>query len=285
MPALYEDPKPARSNPSDFWMRVNDPPGVDAWYRSSIGDALFDAQTQALKRCAEKIHGKRMLTLGVRNQWADMDACSIPYRFSLVERLSAATFSSRNDEDMGSVRQVVGSWESLPFDADSVSAVVIFHGLEFSHDPHALLREVDRVLIDDGFVMIVGFNPLSFWGVRQMLHSRRAWFPWRGRWLSARHVKEWLSLLSFNVRCEYAVGSRLPPVWPLTRLFMKRFNGGRERVNTHWWSRVMRPSYVMLAQKRVMPINPIGLAWQFKKRRLAPSGAVQTRAVGVKRMK
>ena len=38
------------------------------------------------------------------------------------------------------------------------------HVLERSADPHACLREVARVLIPEGQVLITGLNPLSFWG-------------------------------------------------------------------------------------------------------------------------
>jgi len=37
------------------------------------------------------------------------------------------------------------------------------HTLEFTNDPHQVLREVDRVLIPEGHVVILAFNPWSLW--------------------------------------------------------------------------------------------------------------------------
>jgi hypothetical protein len=39
--------------------------------------------------------------------------------------------------------------------------------LELARDPHHALREVERVLVPEGRVVISGFNPASLWGLRQ----------------------------------------------------------------------------------------------------------------------
>ena len=52
----------------------------------------------------------------------------------------------------------------LPFASHSLDLVVLPHVLEFSTDPHQVLREVERVLIPEGQVIICGFNPTSLWG-------------------------------------------------------------------------------------------------------------------------
>jgi ubiquinone/menaquinone biosynthesis C-methylase UbiE len=55
----------------------------------------------------------------------------------------------------------------LPFAAHSIDLVVMAHVLEFHDDPHQILREVERVLIPEGEVIIAGFNPISIWGLRR----------------------------------------------------------------------------------------------------------------------
>jgi hypothetical protein len=45
--------------------------------------------------------------------------------------------------------------------------VVLPHALELARDPHHALREVERVLVPEGRVVISGFNPASLWGLRQ----------------------------------------------------------------------------------------------------------------------
>ena len=71
------------------------------------------------------------------------------------------------------------------------------HVLEFHDDPHQILREVERVLIPDGQLVITGFNPFSLWGSRRRL-DRSGSFPWTGRYLSLPRLKDWLQLLGFE---------------------------------------------------------------------------------------
>ena len=62
---------------------------------------------------------------------------------------------------------VVHDFTELPFATQSLDLVVMPHVLEFSAEPHQVLREVERVLIPEGQVIICGFNPISMWGARQ----------------------------------------------------------------------------------------------------------------------
>ncbi len=54
---------------------------------------------------------------------------------------------------------------ALPFANDSLDLVLLPHSLELSADPHAVLREVARVLVPEGRVLISGVNPASLWGM------------------------------------------------------------------------------------------------------------------------
>jgi SAM-dependent methyltransferase len=56
--------------------------------------------------------------------------------------------------------------DELPFACDSLDLVVLPHLLEFSDHPHQILREVERIMLPEGHVIITGFNPRSLWGVR-----------------------------------------------------------------------------------------------------------------------
>jgi SAM-dependent methyltransferase len=65
-------------------------------------------------------------------------------------------------------------FDALPFPNHSLDLVVLPHALELARDPHLTLREVERVLVPEGRVVITGFNPLSLWGLRQHAgHLRR----------------------------------------------------------------------------------------------------------------
>ena len=92
---------------------------------------------------------------------------------------------------------VVCDLRELPFAANSIDLVVLPHVLEFHDNPHQILREVERILIPDGQLVITGFNPFSLWGSRRRL-DRSGSFPWTGRYLSLPRLKDWLQLLGFE---------------------------------------------------------------------------------------
>ena len=51
------------------------------------------------------------------------------------------------------------NFEALALAEDSIDVVVLHHVLEFSSDPHQVLREVKRVLIPNGKLFVIGINP------------------------------------------------------------------------------------------------------------------------------
>ncbi|MCD8339558.1 MAG: class I SAM-dependent methyltransferase [Burkholderiales bacterium] len=91
-------------------------------------------------------------------------------------------------------------FEALPFDTESIDLVVLPHTLEEASDPHALLREVGRVLIPGGRVVLTGFNKMSLWGIRQSMSKfgKSPLLPGK-QYFSVSQVRDWLHLLSFHV--------------------------------------------------------------------------------------
>ena len=90
----------------------------------------------------------------------------------------------------------------LPFADASLDLLVLPHRLEFSERPHQTLREVARVMMPEGHLLISGFNPTSTWGATARMN---AWFcknktyPWNGEFIGLTRLKDWLALLGFEV--------------------------------------------------------------------------------------
>ncbi|MAF74307.1 methyltransferase domain-containing protein [Idiomarina baltica] len=98
-------------------------------------------------------------------------------------------------------------YTQLPIKNESVDTLVCPFVLDFSADPHQVLREALRVLADDGTLILAGFNPLSPAMLSGLWRSQRWSFPWQGRYFSQARVKDWLSLLGFRVeRQRYFIG-------------------------------------------------------------------------------
>ncbi|MBE2893650.1 methyltransferase domain-containing protein [Spirabiliibacterium falconis] len=88
----------------------------------------------------------------------------------------------------------------LPLIETCVDNCWLINTLNFSHDPHQILREVNRVLCDDGYLFIALFNPWSSLLCKRHFHDRlhrnrtlpfRQFILWR--------VIDWLDLLGFEI--------------------------------------------------------------------------------------
>lgn len=58
--------------------------------------------------------------------------------------------------------------QNLPFPTGSLDGLVLHHSLELVSDPRAAMKEVERVLVPGGKLLICGFNPFSLYGLRRL---------------------------------------------------------------------------------------------------------------------
>jgi len=143
----------------------------------------------------------------------------------------------------------------LPFDSDSIDLVVLPHVLEFSENPHQVLREVVRVLRPEGSLIISGFNPRSLWGLHRAL-GRRNGYPWQGNFIALPRLKDWLALLGFEVAGgNFAVYA--PPF--NSSKWLERF-AFMDKVGKRWW-KVRGGIYFLHAIKRVHGMRLIKPKW------------------------
>lgn len=169
-------------------------------------------------------------------------------------------------------------FDALPFPNHSLDLVVMPHALELSRDPHLSLREVERVLVPEGRVMILGFNPASMWGLRQRLGrarhavglagSSKLFLPRAGEFLGYWRLRDWLQLLSFEVEGG-RFGCYRPPY--NSARWLER-SAWMEGVGERWWP-VLGAVYFLVAVKRVRGMRLVGLA-RHEARRTRTASAV-----------
>ncbi len=205
-----------------------------------LGQYLVEAEQALLDEAVANIFGFH----AVQVCWPNLDGLRtnrIPLRFSI-------------GKDSGSL---LADPCALPLASQSMDLVVLPHALEFSEQPHALLREVDRVMRPEGRLVILGFNPRSLWGLRQMLAMDHRSPPWSGRFLSLPRIKDWLTLLGFEMN-----GGRFaayaPPLQSQRWLRRCRF---MELAGDRWWG-VGGGVYLLQAIKRVHGVRLITPRWQ-----------------------
>ncbi len=220
-------------------------PGIDEWLESPQGRYVLDWERSRIDAMVSDLFGYNALQLGLPQH--DLLAHNrIPLRQTAGESPGV---------------NVLCDLRALPFSANSIDLVVMPHVLEFHEDPHQILREVERILIPDGQLIITGFNPLSLWGARRRLGRHRGEFPFNGDYLSVLRLKDWLKLLSFDVD-RGAFGCYAPPcrqeAW-LKRLSFLEAPGDR------WWS-FAGGVYLLRAVKRVCGMRLILPAWNTVKK-------------------
>ncbi len=182
--------------------------------------------------------------------------------------------SADNDNDARRI-VVVQDFEELPYASASIDLIVLPHVLEFATEPHQVLREVERVLIPEGQLIICGFNPYSFWGARQMLGrlSESYFLPQEGEFISLPRMRDWLKLLNMEVSNGY-FGCYAPPCE--SEKWLNRFSF-MENIGERWWP-YLGAVYVVQAIKRVKGMHLIGPALK-KQKAGAPQGVPATNKI------
>jgi SAM-dependent methyltransferase len=152
-------------------------------------------------------------------------------------------------------------YTELPFASQSMDLVVLPHVLEFSADPHQVLREVERVLIPEGQVIICGFNPASLWGARHVMRrvGGTSFLPRTEELITMPRMKDWLKLLNMSASQSH-FGCYAPAC--RTEKWLNRY-AFMDNAGPRWWP-FFGGVYIVQAIKRVKGMHLIGPAWTKK---------------------
>lgn len=234
---------------------------LEDWYRSPLGVEVAARETACVAAMLGDLFGYYLVQVGVSERFREVLATSrIRHRILMPCRAPSGQAGL----------EVVGDPTRLPLTSDGVDALLLPHTLDFAPDPRLVLREAERVLIPEGRVLVVGFNAMSTWGLRGLLHGRGGRVPWCGRFLTPYRVEDWLSLLGFNVElCEQIIFR--PPyrrAWHPRLSFL-------DSLGRRLWPG-LGGVYVIRAVKRVSTLTPLKPTWAAR-RALLP-GAIEPTA-------
>ncbi|WP_419810643.1 methyltransferase domain-containing protein [Bacterioplanoides sp.] len=138
-----------------------------------------------------------------------------------------------------------------PLADESLDVVVLQHCLDMTRRPHQLIREACRCLVPNGYLVVVGFNPWSLWGVGRLAHAFSSELPWVANPVAYNRLKDWLILLDSQVEQVRHVEH----LWPL-RLFSERLSRRFDRVaaNRSW---LPGNGYLLISRKTIAGMTPI----------------------------
>jgi SAM-dependent methyltransferase len=244
---------------------------LQEWFLTPPGRYLIDWERSQFDSAVADVFGYHAVQLGLP-QLAGLYANRMPQRW--VAGPGPGWAGAVSDRSV----QLVTDFEALPFAESSLDLVLLPHALELGADPHALLREVERVLVPEGRLIISGLNPASLWGLRQRrahLYQRLGWgdlyLPQEGEFIGYRRLRDWLSLLGFEVETA-RFGCYRPAVD--TEAWLRRF-AWMDRLGARSWP-IFGAVYFVVAIKRVRGMRVIGPAW--RQPAVGPAAAATTRS-------
>jgi len=220
---------------------------IDEWYQSALGQHLIDDLKAQLDPVLSTTFGYHSLQIGCSSHANRLlDCCRVKHQFSLGPEIAGVDLQAYPS--------------LLPVANDSVDLVVLMHHLSNTTEPHALLREVSRVLIPEGKLVIIDFNPLSLWGVRHLLQSWLEQVPWSGHYYTARRLSDWMQLLGFDQQKHYRAGY-MPPIHRGSAI---RGPSWLEKALKNWFS-FSGALNVLVFDKNISPMTPVRHRWVTRK--------------------
>jgi SAM-dependent methyltransferase len=224
------------------------------WYLSPKGQLLRQQEIDFLKRnmtvgCKQTI--LQVGALGWEGQFID---CSLYKNFVIAD-----TKARGCDESL----KIQSTANLMPIKTETIDMIILPHLLEFEHNQHHVLREVERILTPEGKLLILSFNPWRLHTHWQYFKSRENHDPWRGVFIRQAKIIDWLKLLNFEI--ESVMGFN----FDISKPQSKNINGSRKR------NSIFSAAYAVKAIKRRYHMIPLTPA-RTRKFRLAVASAIES---------
>lgn len=206
----------------------------------------FDRPLWQAWREMESIAGARLLERAFGHVGIEFDAGWMPQDLlpacPVRRRLRLAATDGRSADGWM-------EFDALGIASGSVDVAILPHTLEFVASPQATLREMERILVGEGHLLITGFNPWSAWPAARPFAPAQQ----RGlRMLSTQRLYDWLQLLGLEVVAVERFFRR-PPVDIAGLLDRLR------RMEEWRYLPIPGCGYAILARKRVVSMTPLRL--------------------------
>jgi len=240
----------------------NHPTKPELWQDLPLGEELRCLIETEILEASRKFFGYHLVRLGHLSSQIELAACPIKHQINITS--NTQTYTS-----------LVAVPDDLPVSENSVDAFLLAHELDFSRDPHQILREVDRTIMPNGYLVITGFNPLSLCGLFKYLPINKGSVLHNARFFSCARVKDWLQLLGFEI------------VDVKHLLFNELFLQRKLKASSKWnqWCNqylsMLTSMYVIVARKREIPLSLIKPKWQAKTKFSTVGASVRSGAMQV----
>lgn len=230
------------------------------WSQTPSGQYILQWEQRQLDTMVADIFGYHALQFSMP-QVSTLRENRIPYQALVLDTHPDTSLTAVPIANIAPENRIHSRFDELPFSSQSIDLAVLPHVLETSVAPHAVLRELERVLVPEGQLILSGFNHLSLWGARhlssRLIHSH--FLPQNSQLIAFSRIKDWLKLLGFEIH-QGRFGCYCPPYRSQTWLERTTF---MEKAGDRWWP-IFGAVYMITAIKRVRGMRLLGPAWKHK---------------------
>lgn len=233
---------------------------LEQWFDTDRGGRILRRQQVLLDELLSTRFGYHLLQLSIDSRPRLFRDCRVQYKYRAHPSAKAADVRS--------------DFEQLPFANESLDLVIVHHVQEFIDNPHQLLREIHRVVVPHGRVIVIGFNPWSPLGIFSRVGH---WLPgsiWNNHLIGVGRMQDWLALLGFEASTKY-YGHHTPNVL--------------NQIDKPWLTRALKrwpfgSFYVVSAVKEELTMTPIRPRWKQAAAGFSGLAPIKSGAIGSARM-
>ena len=243
-------------------LAFNQPKLPTDWHSLPNGSLIKSELEQQLDDWWPKFFGYYMVKIGELSAQLNTQSSPIKNQLSITQQTKKGN--------------ILGEIDDLPLLEHSIDVCLLSHVLEFSLDPHHIIREANRVLIPNGHIVITGYNPFSLAGLNKFIPFRRKHTPWEGRFFSPMRIKDWLHLMGYEILADQR------------SLYSTLSTEHKSGVVTKYWQKFasnyltsLGSVYIIVAKKRVLPLTPIKPKWRLSPN-FSPVKGVRVKGASVK---
>lgn len=209
------------------------------WLSQAHYSALRERELHHLERIIPRLFGYHLVHLGHPDFAAWADSSLILHRCR----------SSSHQYPLPEEGAVCAHPEALPFKTQCIDVLLLTHLLESCDNPKAVLREVYRVLLPYGHVVITGVNPWSWIGLKHRLMGAKKQKAAQAL-LSLHQVIDWLDLLNFQILETRTFDGTVPTSW-----YARKWHQFKQLLPS------FATGYLILAVKKTVGLTPIRPKW------------------------
>ncbi len=216
------------------------------WYATRVGQRVIEELKPHLEAMLPELFGFYAVQVGQLTETEDLLATSRIRHRGCLDRTAG----------LGCMQ---GDPAALPIATDSLDLLFLVHSLDFAAEPHQVLREAERSLVPEGHLLLLGFNPISLFGLWRLALFWQNRPPWCARFYSVMRIQDWLNLLGLDVVDTRYVMFR--PPWHKAWSWLRTGTPSSCRRSWRFWGGV----YLVLARKRVATLTPVRPRWSARR--------------------